>query len=333
MEKKEFFKEPGYNAIIKDKTRIIKPGKLVTIIEKLRDNEYYRIDHNIIPLKSEKGISYLGKEDPRKELGQRFLKRGPLIELNFNRMTLEQAMKAGKKPLDLRRKFFDDLELTEHEMAGYGFWGIRDRRHRRTNLVSCIKGARAFAYFQYSQKKGSDLIRLLEYDLEKEDEYLGADVLIEVPSETEIHSPYPITLRSVPIKNIKEKYGVVYDFDADHTCRFKASRITERHTSRENFLDFHIVMANLAFIDYELTIKKNKIPLEMCLFVIPTQNLVNFYRKLTYNTVVKYKECEEEVERATNQAEREILLWHKVKKDGHDATCFATQKLKNYRWK
>ena len=337
MEKKEFFKEPGFKAITEGKTRVIKSWRLVTIINKLQDSQYYEINHNIIPLTSQRDIPYLGRDTPKKDLGQRFLKEGPLIELNHNRMTLEEAISSRKRHLDLRRKLFDNLNHTEFEIAGYGFWGIRDRRHRRINLVSCIKGAREFAYFTYFQPKGkeSELIKLLEYDLEHNYKNLGADIIMEVPSETMTQSPYPITLRSVPIKDNKTKYGVSYDIDADHVCKFRSTRISKRLTTRESFLDFHIVVAYLAVIDYELKENKNQVPLEMCPFVIPNKNLVNFCRKIVNNVVVHYedKETGEEIKRATNQAEREILLWHKVQEDGHDATCYSNSKLKNYRWK
>jgi len=337
MEKKEFFKEPGFKTITEGKTRVIKSGRLVTIINKLQDSQYYEINHNTIPLTTQRGIPYLGRNTPKKELGQRFLKEGPLVELNHNRMTLEEAISSRKRHLDLRRRLFDNLNYSKFETAGYGFWGIRDRRHRRINLVSCIKGAREFAYFAYLQPKGkeSELVRLLEYDLERDYKNLGSDVIMEVPSETISQSPYPITLRSVPIKNRKTKYALPYDIDADHVCKFRSTRVNKRSTTREVFLDFHIITAYLAVIDYELRKNKNKVPLETCPFVIPNKNLVNFYRKLVNNVVVHYTDIEtgEEVKRATNQAEREILLWHKVLNDGHDATCYSDSKLKTYRWK
>ena len=56
MEKKEFFREPGARTILEGKTRKIKTGNLVTIIEKLRKNDVYVIDHNIIPITSPNGI-------------------------------------------------------------------------------------------------------------------------------------------------------------------------------------------------------------------------------------------------------------------------------------
>jgi hypothetical protein len=338
MEKKEFFKEPGANQILQGKIRKIKTGNLVTIIEKLPANYAYVIDHNIIPEVSKEGIPYVldtlnetNSSKTKEELAQRFLKRGPLIELNNNDLTLAKAINSKKTMLDLRREYFNNLKIDEFELAGYGFWGIRDRRHRRLNLVSCIKGARLYAYSQLN-KEESELIKLLEYDLKKEDAYLGADVIMEVPSERITLPNYDITLRSVPVKDVKEKYSVIYDFDADHTCKFRSTRITKRFTSRESFLDFHICAAYLAFADYEYRTKKNLLPLEMCPFVIPTQKIIDFYRKLVNNVVVIYNNEDKKIKRATNQAEREILLWHFVEKYGHDETCFAKKKLKEYKW-
>ena len=331
MEKKEFFKEPGADVIIQGKIRVIKTGNLETIIERLRPNQYSVIDYNLVPLTSKSGIPYV-TEDSKEELAQRFLKRGPLIELNTNDLTLEQAIRLRKRILDLRREHFDNLEIDEYGMAGYGFWGIRDRRHRRTNLVSCIKGAKLFAYSQLTKEK-SELIKILEYDLKTEDIYLGADVVMEVPSERVTLQPYDITLRFKAVSNVKDKYAIQYDFDADHTCKFRSTRITKRFTARESFLDFHIIAADLAFINYEHQTKKNLVPLETCAFAIPTQKTLDFYNKIVNNTLVMYRDDNGNlVKRATNQAEREILLWHFVKKYKHDATFYATKKLKNYKW-
>mgnify|MGYP001569165192 CR=1 FL=1 len=330
MEKKEFFREPGVSTIIEGKTRIIKGGNLVTIIENLRPNQYYVIDHNIIPKISKSGIPYTSK-DSKEELPQRFLKRGPLIELNDNRMTLGQAVKSGKRILDLRKQHFDDLDIDEYEIAGYGFWGIRARYHRRFNLVSCVKGARLYARSQ-KVKEESELIKILEYELTKDDTYLGADVVMEVPSERVAQPSYDTTLRSVPVSNIKSKYGIIYDFDADHTCKFRSTRITKRFTARESFQDFHICAAYLAFADFQYKTKKNLVPLEMCPFAIPTQKTIDIYNRFVNNVAVIYNDDSDRVKRATNQAEREILLWHFVKKYGHDETFFARKKLKDYKW-
>ena len=112
MEKKEFFKEPSAETISKGKIRIIKPGNLVSIIEKLQDNQFYVIDKNIIPLYSEEEIPYTS-ESEKNELPQRYLKRGPLVELNNNDLTLEKAIKNKKRILDLRKEKFDNLNLNE----------------------------------------------------------------------------------------------------------------------------------------------------------------------------------------------------------------------------
>ena len=329
MEKKEFFREPGAELIIKDKSRIIVPD-LVTIIENLKPNQYYIIDHNIIPRKSKTGIPYTSKEKEG-ELSQRFLKRGPLIELNTPNMTLTNARNARKRILDLRREKFNNLEIDEFGIAGYGFWGIRTNYHRRFNLVSCIKGARLYAYSQLN-KEESELIKILEYDLEKNRTDIGADVIAEIPSERITLPKYDITLRSVPIKNNSEKYAIIYDFDANHDCKFRSTRISKRYTTRESFIDFHICSAYLAFADRELKFNKNKVPLEMCPFAIPTQKTIDYYRKLVNNVVIMYEEDSKEVKRATNQGEREFLLWPFVDKHGHDETFYATKKLKEYKW-
>ena len=214
-------------------------------------------------------------------------------------------------------------------MSGYGFWGIRDRRHRRFNLVSCVKAAKG--YYHSSQKE-SELIKILDYDLIKEGTPIGADVITEVPSESVDSKPYLVTLKSVPLENNKEKYAVIYDIDADHTCKLRSTRISTRFTHREVFMDFHVGMAYFALIENELKLNKNIIPLEMCPFVIPSQRMVNFYNKISKRVIVQYKENGKSIKRSTNQAEREILLWQLVSKYGHDETCFSKEKLIKYKW-
>ena len=331
LNKKAFFSEPGATAILQGRTSVTKKGSLIYIIEELKPNESYIIDSNIIPEISREGIPYVSR-DSKEELPQRFLKRGPLVELNNNDLTLGEAIKSKKRILDLRRERFGKIRIDEFELAGYGFWGIRNRsKYHRFNLVSCIKGARLYAYSQLA-KEESELIKILEYDLHDKDRYYGADVIMEVPSERITQPKYDITLRSVPVSNVLDKYAIAYDFDADHVCKFKSTMVSKRFAARESFQDFHICAAYLAFIDHEIKTRKNKVPLEMCPFAIPTQKFVDFYSKLVNNVVVRYKEGDNVVKRATNQAEREILLWRFVAKHGHDETVYATKKLREYKW-
>jgi hypothetical protein len=333
MEKKAFFREPGIDLILKNKTRIIKPGSLINIIERLKSNQSFIIDYPIIPERSAQRIPYSSLEDEG-ELWQRFLKRGRCLDLNNNKTTLEELIKNEKRPLDLRRKLFNNLKIDEYEVAAYGYWGIRKNQHRRIHLVDCIKGARLFAYSEQNKDEKENIV-IRKYELiEKEDVGvgMGADVLMEVPSEQINKENYDITLRSIPILNDEDKYAIIFDFDADHVCKFRASRISRGYKARESLQDFHIIAAYLEFAHHELRADKNMIPLEQCLFAIPTQKTVDFYNKLSRNVGIQYTDLGKKVRRALNRAEKEILLWRFVEKYGHDETFFATKKLKDYKW-
>lgn len=334
MEKKEFFREPGIEAILKDKTRIIKPGSLITVIERLRLNQSFIIDYPVIPEKSPQKIPYTDLEDEG-ELSQRFLKRGRCLDLNNNKTTLEEAICNEKRPLDIRRKLFNNLKIDEYEVAAYGYWGIRKRQHRRIHLVDCIKGARLFAYSELNRDEKERIV-IRKYELLGKDEEdkvgLGADVIMEVPSEQINKEPYDVTLRSVPVLKNKDKYAIVFDFDADHTCKFRVTRVSGGYTAREQLQDFHIIAAYLEFAHHEIRGNSNVIPLEQCPFAMPTQKTVDFYNKLNRNTAIQYIDRGKKVRRALNRAEKEILLWRFVEKYGHDETFYATRKLKDYKW-
>ena len=263
-----------------------------------------------------------------------FFKKGRCLDLNNNKTTLEELIKNGKRPLDIRRKIFDNLKIDEYEVAAYGYWGIRKNQHRRIHLVDCIKGARLFAYSELNKDKKEKIV-IRKYDLIKNDDGgigMGADILMEIPSEQVNKDPYDITLRSVPVLDDKDKYAIIFDFDADHVCRFRVSRSSGAYKGREPLQDFHIVAAYLEFAHHELKVNKNIIPLEQCPFAIPTQKTADFYNKLTRNTAIQYVDRDKKVRRAVTSAEKEILVWRFVEKYGHDETFYATKKLKNYKW-
>lgn len=331
MGKKEFFIEPGIEAILKNKTRIIKPGSLVNVIERLRPNQCFVINYPIIPEKSPQKIPYTNLEDEG-ELWQRFLKRGKCLDFNNNKTTLEEVINNGKSPLDIRKKLFDNLKIDEYEVAAYGYWGIRKNQHRRIHLVDCIKGAKLFAYSERSKDEKEKIV-VRKYELlDKNDIGMGADVIMEVPSEQINKEVYDITLRSVPILNDKDKYAIIFDFDADHVCKFRASRVSGGYKARESLQDFHIIAAYLEFAHHEFRENKNVIPLEQCPFAIPTQKTVDFYNKLNKNVAIQYNDRGKKVRRALNRAHKEILLWRFVEKYHHDTTFYATEKLQNYNW-
>ena len=333
MEKKEFFREHGIVTILKGKTIVIKPGSLINVIERLRPNQAFVINYPIIPERSPQKIPYTSLEDEG-ELWQRFLKRGKCLDLNNNKTTLEELIMDKKRPLDIRRQIFNNLKTDEYEVAAYGYWGIRKNQHRRIHLVDCIKGARLFAYSELNKdEKEKIVIRKYELIRGKENGIgLGADVIMEVPSEQMNKEPYDIALRSVPALNDDDKYAIVFDFDATHACKFVTSRVSGGYTGREQLHDFHVIAAYLEFAHHELRANKNLVPLEQCPFAIPTQKTVDFYNKLTRNVAIQYTDKGKKVRRALNRAEKEILLWRFVEKYKHDETFYATRKLKDYRW-
>ena len=75
----------------------------------------------------------------------------------------------------------------------------------------------------------------------------------------------------------------------------------------------------------------------MCQFVIPTQEMVDFYKKLNNNVLIKdIKLKTKDNLRKPRRADLEVGLWELVKKLGHDKTCFPKMSrdghVSDYDW-
>ena len=69
-------------------------------------------------------------------------------------------------------------------------------------------------------------------------------------------------------------------------------------------------------------------------FAQPTQHAVDYYLNLCNNVLIETSDKSgRKTVRKLNVGEKEILLWALVQRDGHDATFWATEKVRDYRWR
>jgi hypothetical protein len=315
--RKSYFQEPTAGEI-KQYSRIRDISRhFVGEIEDLCEDEALILHANLIP-KSFRN-------------GRHFLKHGPEVMLP-RRKTLEEAIRYRKTPVQLREMAFDGIRTPFH--PGYSIMPFvgKDQRKRRFSLVEELEGAKIFAYSHQNPATG---IEVKPYDDSAAVETQGAEIIVSVPSRTQKQPRHKFKFSSVPIVDSKEKWGIAHNIATDHTCDRKRFDIRYRYkddkeSSRVFNFCAHEAAAYLAIIDHYWLNEKNIRPLEMSQFAIPTQDTVDFYRKLSENCLIQGKD--ETKPRKLTKAEKEILLWGLVQNKGHDATFFATEKVRDYDW-
>jgi len=320
MTRKDFF-EGLTKAEIRRKN-YIETNSLTDILG-LNNGEYTLIQ-NIIPK---------GYADSRK-----FMKHGPEVKLK-RFYTLEQAVKSGKTPIQLREEAFNSL--AKYDYCGYSFLPVgKDRRKRKISLVECLEGARIFAY---AHQIAGTKVGIKEYADAKKVRREGAEVIADVPSRQRKVSRVNFKFTSIPIIDSPEKYSISLNIGSDHSCPVKRFNIRYKYIDDKessgvfNFCA-HEIAAYLELVQKEWSGKKNIIPLQMCQFAIPTQETVNYYLKLENNVLVQdnYLKSKDKI-RKLNKAEKEIGLWMLVRKLGHDKTFYSVQSrdgnVRDYNWK
>jgi len=316
---KIFFKS-ATKAQIKAKELV--EAKTIKQFAKLNTGQYLILSCDIIPR---------GYESARK-----FMKHGP--EVKPKRFySLDQAVKEGKTPVQLREDAFDSLDF-DVRYCGYTFMPLgRDRRKRKVSLIECLDGARLFAYSHQSGEK----IKIKPYDNSKRVKIDGAEVICEVPSTTEGKDSYPFKLTAVPVVDCNEKNAVSLNLGSDHSCGAKRFNIRYRYSDDKESSGIvnicsHEIAAYLQLIQNYMD-RKNLIPLQMCQIAIPSQETVDFYLKLENNLLIRDQGLETKDKlRHPNRAEKEIALWDFVKVLGHDRTFYSKKSrdgtVSDYNW-
>lgn len=317
MTKKTFFKDTT-KAKIKKKT-LVEVGDLPEI-DTLQFNEYV-IVNSIVPR---------GYGSPKK-----FLKHGEEVKIKRYRR-MGDAIRDGKTPVQLREDAFDAIQ--GREFCGYSIMPLgRDRRKRKTSLVTCMEGARIFSYA--NQVRGTG-IKTKAYADAQRVRFEGAEALVEVPSRQVGERRYQFKLMSVPMKDDPQKYAIVSNLGSDHVCGHNRFKIRYRFMNDKECSGItnvcpHEVAGYLQLVQREWEDNKNVIPLQMSPYAIPSQKTVDYYLKWENNVLVRDLNTQEGL-RKPNIAEKEIGLWAYVNINGHDKTFYSTStkdgRLADYNW-
>jgi len=320
MTKKAFFREDSKSEI---KSRDLVEIASISDVANLASNQYAVIEP-LVPS---------GYESARK-----FLKHAPEVRPKRH-YSIEQAVKDGKTPIQLREKAFNDIKWAY--FCGYSFLPLgRDRRKRKVSLIECLEGARIYAYA--NQVKGTE-IEVNPYADAKAVRKEGAEIVCRVPSREKGKGKIELKLVSVPVIDSPEKYAIALNIGSDHSCPSKRFNIRYRYTDDKEASGIvnicaHEIVGYLGIIDYCWNEEKNIVPLQMCQFAIPSQETVNYYLKLENNVLVKDKTLKSKDKlRKMNRAEKEIALWNLVKNFGHDKTFYSKKSrdgdVADYKWK
>lgn len=315
--KKEFFARPSVGDITRDKTRVRYSGNLAVCIEKLKQEEYIELDYGLVPSIYEDW--------------QNFLKRGPKVQL-IKYFSRENAIQDRIPFYIQRERRFESLD-NKLEYAGYGWWGIRERRRfSSVFLTSCIDGAKLFIFAENNGKK-QNKIEILSYKDVKDVEQHGGKYILKVPSRS-TRPKYHVALENIPIGK-RDDYPNIYDLSYEHTCPSLVADITFRYTVPGKAFCPHVIAAYMKGAQYNFR-NGNRAVMLLNPFAVVHQSQVDFDRKVRENVVVK---LEGRPRRRLNMAEREILNWERVKlygnpRFGKHYTFYAPgkEKLQGYDW-
>jgi len=264
---------------------------------------------------------------------RKFQKHGPEVRLRrFG--SAQEAIKAGRTPVQLREEALDSIRNKNGAYCAYSFKPVSglDFRTRKVSLVDCLEGAQIYAYAHQQHVP----IDVKAYDGAARVAREGAEIVVSVPSREEKGDRYTFKFSSVPVSDNSEKFAVANSISTDHACGDKRFNIRyknfqDKANSRVFNFCAHEIAGYMEIMDHYIREGKNIVPLQMNPFALPTQETVDFYKKLANNCLIKTGD--DPRPRKLNDAEREILLWGLVSKLGHDRTFYATEKLRDYDWK
>jgi len=319
MAKKAFFREATKAEIAR------KDFKEVTLLPDISGlaSEQFSIIFPLVPR---------GYENARK-----FMKHGR--EVRPKRFySLKQAVEDGRTPVQLREEAFN--AINGHEFCGYTFMPLgRDQRKRKVSLVECLEGARIFAY---SHQVHGTQIKVQPYADSARVRRDGAEVVVEVPSREEGADRIQLKLTSVPVVDSPEKYVVSLNMGSDHSCPAKRFNIRYRYSDDKESSGIvnmcaHEIAAYLATVDHFWEERMNVIPLQMSQFVIPSQEMVDYYLRLRNNVLVRDESLKSKDKlRKPDRADTEIALWALVEALKHDRTCYSKRSrdgnVADYKW-
>ncbi len=321
MVKKKFFEERTVAQIKKLEKIVIEPDQTVKdiakVIEDTASGQYVLVTCQIIP----------GDQTVNK-----FKKHGPDVKLK--RFASEEDMIASAlTPLDLRAQAFGSITSPFYSCYSIKPFGV-DSRTNRISLETCIEGARIFAYVENTPSTSIDIMADYSAKVSRRE---GTTFVVSVPSRTKGEDKHEFTLYCVPTERANKRFSLWPKLRSTHNCKSKEfGRIRynyedQKEDSKVFIYCPHEVAAYLKICS-DRSKAKNRTPLEMSPFALPSEKTVEFYVK-AINNVLKIDE--DGKLRKLNRADIEILLWAMTINHRDDKPWYASgriRKLQDYNW-
>lgn len=332
------FSQPRISEIKADKELVVASMNLIDSILSLNSNQYALLKTTLLP-------SPFSNTRQNEVGSKKFLKHGTNVIIPRNE-SLTQALDSAQSPANARRIAFNSLDqLTETRFAGYSLKPVftTDRSIRQISLVNILEGTMLYWACANGYVPKMDVEA---YADAKKVAIEGLSATVRnVPSRsaivkgkiTDTKKMYAVDLTHIPVLNTTYKYVLGSALKSNHVCeakRYGALRYTQMHvkeqSDRVTFCP-HDVAAYLAVASYFMK-KGNKIPAAFSPFVLPSELLMSFYRKLDRQVLIQSQKDERSgiKNRTLTDGEKEILLWGLIRIKKYDATCIIKKPLANY---
>lgn len=287
--------------------------------------------NKILNLEDNKAIIIPNLIPPEYSSSNLFLKHGPDVKLT--RFYSQEALERCKKlPYQFIEKAFNDIY--DFKRSYYSFKPIGVDSVTRGVLPVDLVDAVYLYYYSVHNARGIEIMLDEKNQPERVDEE-GASMVVRVSSRTEKKSKHEFSWMYFPLINNKHKHGIALSSSTyGHNCgdslynkglRYK--RRGSNESSRLKLYCAHEIAAYWGICEHYIK-QKNKIPLEMSYFAIPTELTIRFDKKVQNNVIIMDRNggLKEEVDKGN----RNILIWDLISLFKYKETFFVTKKLKDY---
>lgn len=314
MNKSQFFNKPTVTEITKGKTAVEADSNLINIITSLKENQFLRITRE---------LNFF--ENPKK-----FMRHAPDLKIAMP-STIREQIEAKKAPVIYRLQTMKNIRDPYYACYSHVPLKTNDRITRKISLVNCVDGAQLYAYMQ----NNSTSTKILDFDESLRVGKDGAQVIVSVPSRTPKESNHKIKFISLPVIDNEDKYGIAYSLRTEgHDCMDKlVTNIAfnlpyfKKDSHFVSFCD-HEIAAYLHLIDYFHNEKQNIIPLQMSLFAIPTNEIIELKKSLENKVVIeKLNEKGQLKDYPLTESEKELFYWGAVQKYGPESTFYRKNSI------
>ncbi len=280
------------------------------------------------------------------EASKKCYKYGDLISLNQPR-TPKQAQELKKTPLEILLqdlKILESKEKAPSEYIGYSFQPIQgdDKRKKIVPFSWLLEATRLASYelqqpqefAQSIEKLGS---KIKPYGDAKATATQGSTLVVLVPSRTR-QEPYEIKVQHLPTQDNQEKFAIIYSLITEGGPPHSFWNIKYPEEEKDDTFTFypHSIKAVLDCCIYYKTEHDNLVPYNLTPFFIPSKALVDIYKRIKNNLVIKGTgNYSSEKLRKPHLDEVCILSGQAITQLGIPQSLWQSQrdgKLKDYNW-